>query len=192
MPDDPAEQPETTTPQPDEPTREAPRSLLAKLRLVLFAVAVVVVECAIAWLYIPEGGEATALAREGHAAAETSEVLPEPEEEKKPDKSELEVELGEFGVTSFQPASGTTLRIDFHLYGTIDPEDQPAFEEAMTIHRQRIRDQVILIVRSAELSDLTDPGLGLIKRRILEKSNNTLGKPYLDSIVFSAFSFIEQ
>ena len=47
-------------------------------------------------------------------------------------------------------------------------------------------------MRSAELTDLTDAGLGLLKRRIQEKSNQTLGKPLLRAVVFSDFSFIEQ
>jgi flagellar FliL protein len=32
----------------------------------------------------------------------------------------------------------------------------------------------------------------LLKRRILAKSNDLLGKPLLHSIVFSDFSFVEQ
>jgi flagellar FliL protein len=191
MPEDTAEQPEPTPAGPVETADQAAPSLFSRLRLVLFALAVVVVECGITWLYIPDAGEAAALAGDAIAADADADVLPPPEEEE-PEEAQLEVELGEFSVTSFQPASGTTLRIDFHLFGTIDPADQIAFEEGMGVHKQRIRDQVIRTVRSAELADLTDPGLGLIKRQILEKSNQTLGKPYLESIIFSAFSFIEQ
>ena len=56
----------------------------------------------------------------------------------------------------------------------------------------RFRDQVIVILRSSDLEDLTDAGLGLIKRKILEKTNPLLGKPYLQAVIFSDFSFIEQ
>jgi flagellar FliL protein len=55
-----------------------------------------------------------------------------------------------------------------------------------------VRDNVIVIIRSAEITDLTDAGLGLIKRRILETTNKTLGKPLLQGVVFSEFSFVEQ
>jgi len=34
--------------------------------------------------------------------------------------------------------------------------------------------------------------LGLIKRKILEKSNRTLGKPLLQEILIPDFSFVEQ
>ena len=49
-----------------------------------------------------------------------------------------------------------------------------------------------MIVRSAEITDLTDAGLGLIKRRILETTNKALGKPLLQGVMFSEFSFVEQ
>jgi len=42
------------------------------------------------------------------------------------------------------------------------------------------------------VTDLTDAGLGLLKRKILEKSNRILGRPLLQTIIFSEFSFVEQ
>ena len=48
------------------------------------------------------------------------------------------------------------------------------------------------LIGSAHQFDLTDAGLGLIKRRILETTNKTLGKPLLKGVVFSEFSFVEQ
>ena len=44
---------------------------------------------------------------------------------------------------------------------------------------------------TAKLSDLEDAGLGLIKRRILEKSNALFGKPLLRSVVFADYTFVE-
>jgi hypothetical protein len=63
-----------------------------------------------------------------------------------------------------------------------------AFDE----HVHRFRDMVISEIRHLENADLADPGLGLIKRRILEKSNALFGKPILKSVVFPDFSYIEQ
>ena len=58
--------------------------------------------------------------------------------------------------------------------------------------KQRFRDQVIATIRSADMADFTEAGLGLIKRRILETTNRTIGKPCLEAVLFSDFSFIEQ
>jgi flagellar basal body-associated protein FliL len=84
------------------------------------------------------------------------------------------------------------LRIDFHLYGTVGSDDKTEFDEAMQENKHRFRDQVIMTIRGCEHSELTDAGLGLIKRKILEKTNRTLGKPLLQAVIFTDFSFIEQ
>jgi flagellar FliL protein len=58
--------------------------------------------------------------------------------------------------------------------------------------QHRFREQVNITVRGAEVTDLTDPGLGLIKRKILEKTNRSFGEPLLRDVLFSDFSFVEQ
>ena len=108
------------------------------------------------------------------------------------DHGEHEVDLGQYSLTVYQPASNSSLLVDFHLYGTISAEDEHDFHHIFDSSKHRIRDQVIVTVRSAEMTDFADPGLGLIKRQILEKSNATLGKRYLQAIVFSDFTLLEQ
>ena len=130
-----------------------------------------------------------------------------------------EVSLGKFSLTSYDPNSNTTLLIDFQLYCTVPmehkegaeaagggghghgapkgpPSDEPdpttKFGKLYKKNKHRIRDQVIKIIRTAEMSDLTDPGLGLIKRQILAKTNALLGEPLLKEVVFSDFAVIEQ
>ncbi|HET6881335.1 MAG TPA: flagellar basal body-associated FliL family protein [Pirellulales bacterium] len=105
---------------------------------------------------------------------------------------EQEIDMGEYSLTAFQAASNTTLLINFHLYGTIAGEEAEYFVASYEGNKHRIRDQVLTTIRSAELADLTDPGLGLIKRQILEKTNRALGKPILQGIVFSDFVAVEQ
>ena len=105
---------------------------------------------------------------------------------------EVEVELGKFNLMVHEPASNITLRINFHLVGTVEDGDSENFSHLLEKNQHRLRDQIIFEIRNAQLSDLTDPGLGLIKRRILAKSNDLLGQPLLQNVVFSEFSFIEQ
>ena len=105
----------------------------------------------------------------------------------------VEFPLGEsFSVSAFQPASNTTLRIDFQLFGLAKKEDH---DELASLHAQlehRFREQVIVTIRSAEVTDLSEPGLGLIKRKILEKTNRAYGKQILQDIIIPEFSFVEQ
>jgi len=170
-------------------------SLLAKLKVLLFVAGLIVVECLIAYLWLPDSAETAAMASAAlQAKARETDLL-----EQQPDAAndqqladQIEVDLGEFSVTSFQPVSNTTLRIDFHLFGTVNAEDEKQFLSLMEENLHRFREQVIVTVRSADITDLTDAGLGLVKRKILEKTNRTLGKPLLRVVIFSEFSFIEQ
>lgn len=190
--------PEFQPPLPEDaeaeaPAAEHPVSLHGKLKVPLFVAAVVAVECLTAWWYLPSPAETVARAETSMAAADAEDS---PEESEQPGAEQtadrIEVDLGRFSVTSFQPVSNTTLRIDFHLYGTIRAEDQGVFLALMEENQHRFRERIIVSVRSAEITDLTDAGLGLIKRQILEKTNQTLGKPLLRSVIFSQFAFIEQ
>ena len=104
----------------------------------------------------------------------------------------MEVDLGEYCVTAFQSTSNTTLRIDFRLYGTVKGDNQKEFVKLMEENKHRFREQVLVTVRMRNVTDLTDAGLGLMKRKILERANRTLGKPLLQSVVVSDFSFVEQ
>ena len=105
---------------------------------------------------------------------------------------QIEVELGKFNVVIHQPAANLTMRVNFHLIGTLPEEASKEFEELLHHNEHRLRDQVIFEIRNSRVEDLTDPGLALLKRKILAKSNELLGKPILHTVLFSDFSYIEQ
>ena len=175
-----------------------------RLKLVGFVLGLIAVEAIAAYFILPSSTQANATVDKGAAAQQkqvaakvagvAAENTPDPTEGlgSPTGTNDIEVDLGEFSVTAFQPTTQTAMRIDFHLWGTLDQSQEQEFKAAWAKNTNRLRDQIIVIVRSAEISDLTDAGLGLIKRRILEKTNHTLGKPFLKSIVFSEFSFLEQ
>ena len=188
-----------SSPEQAESANEGPASggksaILGKLILLASLASVVVAECLAASFFLPSAEETSALAgmRTDESPADDSGIMEELAAMDAEVKNQTEVDLGEFAVTAFQPLSNTTMRIDFHLYGTISRDEEENFLAAWEESQHRLRDQVIVTLRSSELGDLTDAGLGLIKRRILEKTNRTLGKPYLRSVIFSDFSFIEQ
>ena len=151
---------------------------------------VILSECLFAWMLIPsrtdlEKWSATKVAKD--AAAGHAE-----KEHKREGKPETEIDLGKYNVVVHHPASNVTLRVNFHLIGTVLAEEQHEFEELLSKNQHRLRDQAIFEIRNCQIDDLTDPGLALLKRRILAKSNDLLGKPLLHSVVFSDFSFVEQ
>jgi len=170
-------------------------SLFAVVKVVLFVAVVVALECLMAYFLMPSPDQTAAWA---NAAMDESSNDPAADPDQPTGASlekpldQVEVDLGEFSVSAFQPVSNTTLRIDFHLYGIVRAEDEVEFHTRLDESRHRFRERILVIMRSAELTDLTDAGLGLIKRRILEKTNDTLGKPLLLGVIFSDFSFVEQ
>jgi hypothetical protein len=103
-----------------------------------------------------------------------------------------EVTLGTYHIVSFNPKTGASLAVDFELFGTVLATEQPEFEHLYTAHEKRISEQITIAVRGLQADDLTDPGLGLIKRIILEKTNRALGKPLVREAIISQFSFIER
>jgi flagellar FliL protein len=103
-----------------------------------------------------------------------------------------EVNLGAYHIVSFNPKTGQSLSVDFELFGTVLAEEEAEFAHLYAAHEKRISEQITIAVRGLQASDFTDPGLGLIKRIILEKTNRALGKPLVREAVISQFSFIER
>jgi flagellar FliL protein len=195
MPEQAPPQTDETAAAADAPEPSGKSSLFGKLKVIGFVTVVIVVECLIACLWLPGADETAAMASATLAAEPAAESLLETEaveEDIMPVADQREVDLGEFSVTAFQPISNTTLRIDFHLFGTVGTEDEKLLLALIEENQHRFREQVLVTMRSADMNDLTDAGLGLIKRKILEKTNRMLGKPLLRAVIFSDFSFIEQ
>jgi flagellar basal body-associated protein FliL len=185
------------------------RSMGMKLKIAGFILGVVAVEWVVAYLYLPSAAPAATTAapaadHEDHHEAEPADAGKSHESsghhgsghDSAPKSTsrgvQQEVDLGEFTVTAYQPVSSSTLFISFHLYGSALDKHGDELAKRLDDHKHQVRDNIIVIIRSAEITDLTDAGLGLIKRRILETTNRTLGKPLLQGIMFSDFSFVEQ
>lgn len=190
-PDTAATEPTTT---PDAAAQGVGGGIKTKLIAVAFVLVVVLAECAVAVLLFPSPDRTVAIAQAVLAQPAATEQTTGPESTPATANrdEEKEIDLGDFDVSSYQPLSNTTLRISVHLYGAVPTDDESEVLDLLEARRQRLREQVLVILRSAELTDLTDAGLGLIKRRILEKTNRVLGKPLLKQIIFSDFSFLEQ
>jgi flagellar FliL protein len=168
------------------------------LKAVAFVAVIVLVEIVGAAMLAPSAQETERLAHQ-LAAVNTGESANIENEEHgdaesaKHDQDEVrEVELGNYNITRFNPTTNTTLAIDFELFGTVLAAEEGEFRHQFENSKARIREQVTMTLHSAESADLTDAGLGLIKRQILEKTNRALGQPLLHEVLFSKFSFVER
>ncbi len=170
------------------------RGCFGKVKAAVFITVVIAIECAVAYFYIPSSSETASMAGATLGINPETGRQPSPElmQTSQETVNQVEVRLGEFSVTAFQPVSNSTLRIDFQLYGTIALNDEADFFRRFEENRHRFREQVIVTIRTADITDLTEAQLGLIRRRVLERGNRVLGKPLLRGVIFSDFSFIEQ
>lgn len=181
-----------TNPAAAETASPPRRSMLARLMVLGLVLSVIATECVVTYLCLPSAAETAAMA--GVVPKEPAKPVEheEPKAEQPEADVNVEVDMGEYCVTSFQPASNTTLRIDFHLFGSVRSEDDKEFRRLFDENKNRLREQVLVTIRSAEISDLTDASLGLVKRTILDKTRRTMGKPLLREVIISDYSFIEQ
>jgi flagellar FliL protein len=182
----------------DAPAPPSRRGLFRIVQAVAFVSVIVVVEIVVGSMLTPSAEETTRLAEE-LAAAAAGKSNHDADEHAAHDDADAghaddlrEVELGIYNVTRYNPATNTTLAIDFELFGAVLAEDAADFQLAFEHSKARIREQVVMTLHGAESADLTDAGLGLIKRRILEKTNRALGEPLLKEVLFSKFNFVER
>lgn len=197
-----------TNQQESESPVEAPkaggRGIFRIIKAIAFISIIVVVQVVVASMLTPSAEETEKLAK-GLLAASSGKAEGEHGEEDKDgehkDASEggddhghelEEVKLGAYNVTRFNPGTNTTLAIDFEVYGTVLASEAAEFEHRYEKSKARIREQITLTMHATEAPDMTDAGLGLIKRQILEKTNRALGQPLIKEVLFSKFNFVER
>jgi flagellar FliL protein len=179
----------TAAPTPRE------KGIGGKIVVAAFMSGVVAIECLVAYLLFPSPEQVAALAEknlqmtlpadpDGNAVQGTGKVSE--------NRTLMETDLGDYSVTVPRPNGASSLRVDFHLFGTVPEAEEEEVKLLVERHINRFRDLVLHEIRNSSPEDLADPGLALIKRRILERSNALFGKPLLKSVVFSQFSYFEQ
>lgn len=198
MADKPTAKEAAAAPAAEEPaaTRK-PSAVLSIVKAVAFVSILVIVQVVGAAMLIPSGEETAALAKRYVAAKQgdaDGESTHNSDDHDAHDSGEetTEVELGTFNITHFNPASNTTLSIDFELFGSVLAADEAEFQHLLEKNKVRVREQVIMTLHAAGSKELSDAGLGLIKRQILEKTNRALGHPMLREVLFSKFNFVER
>jgi len=191
-----AENEAPTTESPGEVSAKPKMTLIGKLLIAGFMASVILTECAVAYFMIPTPEQVAAVTEANYkrrimetpdSIAEGDGVIAEKDE-----SPEVEVDLGTYSIT-YQNGS-SMMRIDLTLAGTIKEKDKEElkFDELFAEKKKRFSQMVNVEVRSAELVDLQDPKLGLIRRSILEKSNALLGQRILQDLLVSQFFIIEQ
>jgi hypothetical protein len=172
--------------------------IMTLVKALAFVSVIVLLEVAAATAILPTPDETR---RIGQELASTGGAGDDTEGEGKEHEGEAtssagpptrEVSLGAYHVVSFNPSTGASMNIDFELFGVVLASDEAEFAERFLLHEKRMNEQVTIAIRGMQSADFTDPGLGLIKRIILEKVNRALGKTIVREAIFSEFSFVER
>jgi hypothetical protein len=185
------------------PADEAPAprgpGVMTLVKGLAFVSVIVLIEVAAAMAFLPSSDETRATGRRLAAAARGADA-PHPtaaadhgdDHPHEALPATVEASLGPYHVIAFNPSTGASMSIDFELFGVVLATDEPEFQQRFALHAKRLNEQVTIAIRGMESADFTDPGLGLIKRVVLEKVNRALGKPLVREAVFSEFAFIER
>ncbi len=100
-------------------------------------------------------------------------------------------QLGEYRIKVYDPTTRTLFRTDFALEGETTCDDPQLFEQWVTSHHCLFREQVGVTLRSAKPSELVDPQLTVLSRRLVAQVNRMLGEPFLKSVQFKDFSLYQ-
>jgi len=193
MADETEEQPEIEANESKKP------GLMTLVKAVAFISVIVLLQLAAASVLVPTAKETTEIANQLAATAvshdlpdEDNNVAEDADSETLASIDMREVSIGSFHVVTTNPDTGASLNVDFDLFATVQADEESEFFSLFESSENRVREQIHIVVRGMEVTDLTDPTLGLIKRKILEKTNRALGKPLLHEAIFSKFSFVER
>ena len=177
---------ESTRPQDGELSQPKRSLLKSNLLILLILFIVAFAEMLMAYLFVlPSPAEVKASIDE--VANENVRKLPPYQtiaNETLQVEEREEVDLGEFTFTEGDPTN-VPFRLSIHFYGLINKKDREEYDKRYELNKNRIRNAILVILRSSQQSEITDPSLGLVKNKIMVKVNDILGMPLIKGIIYT-------
>ncbi|MCL2347639.1 MAG: flagellar basal body-associated FliL family protein [Planctomycetaceae bacterium] len=100
-------------------------------------------------------------------------------------EEQIEVALGEaFNITEGD-VTNVPFRLSVSFSVLINKSDKDEYEKRYEANKSRIRNAVLVILRSAKQTEITDPTLGLIRNKIMVKVNEILGMPLVKEVLYT-------
>lgn len=103
----------------------------------------------------------------------------------------VEFELGAFITKNYQPLQDVTTRLIFTAHASVSSDRSEEFNRKLQNRRNRVRDQVLVAARLTTMSELQDPDLRLLRRRILLRLRHSLPDLPIEEILLSEFQFFQ-
>ena len=159
-----------------------------KVKIAALLVVVMAVEAMAIYFVLPQPAAPVSAGEDDTALGENPD-----REDVNHDVDTVEVEVGRFDTTNSRADSSAVIHISFKLYAIVARDQKVSFDQAAkSKHKARVRQAVITVCRSSSLNDLSDPELGVIKRKIRETVNKILRKSYIIEVVIDGFTTMEQ
>lgn len=110
------------------------------------------------------------------------------DEEAAPEVKRL-LSLGTIRLKELRPEKNETIKLSFEVHFLLNPEITDEDFEILETWQHRLRDQVIIAVRTAESNDFREPGLMRLRRIIRFRIEQVLEATIVDSLLLSDYSF---
>jgi flagellar basal body-associated protein FliL len=120
-------------------------------------------------------------AQEDAAVDQSSNPKAEPER--------ITFELGSFEIREIRPTHNETTNVNFTAYLEMSPGATTEEVQQLDHWKHRLRDQVIIAVRTAQEADFLEPDLVRLRRIILFRVRRLLRANVVQDILFSEFTF---
>jgi len=96
-------------------------------------------------------------------------------------------DLGKYSVSLFNPLTRTVTRANFKLQGATVCSDESSFRDFLDSNHRYFREQVMVTIRNCDASDLDDPELRLLEKKLVARVNRALGQRFLRTVDFKDF-----
>ena len=168
---------------------------MGKFFIVGIIVAVILIETGLALYLVPDSKQVTARFREDIKKELVAEFDGDEDllgRKGQEDEKLIEKELGEYDVTIHDSKSGTTYAVDCTVVCTINEDDKSDFEKLYEVNQYRVREQIMIQFREANIEDLAEKQLGLIKKRISKNINELFDGKMLREVHLPEFNYYQQ
>lgn len=123
------------------------------------------------------------------AASAQGDAKAEEEAKEKEQQQRALFDLGQFRLRELRPTRNETAKITFALQLVLARDLDQRLLKQLEHWRHRLRDQVIIAIRTSERVDFLEPNLDKLQRRILLRVNRLLKKPYIEEVLFTEYVF---
>jgi len=102
------------------------------------------------------------------------------------------VSLGQYLISDLRAVEGAKLRISFELYVDADDEHAHELRELVSAYKHRIRNEVIVAVRTCEQKDFEEPNLDRMRSRVIARLKRALPELPIEKLFVGSFQYYNE